>query len=164
MADPHHEEGQACCGACDVAGKTERGEIAFPSSALLIVGEHDTDLSVHTDDGELRKFELRRANQFIVGRKADVKIASAMASSRIFRLEVTAAGEVFVEDVQSACGTYVNGKRAAGRQQICQRDQIQVGGALLHFEQGAAREAAPRGKTFVRAPAPSESTAPAPPR
>lgn len=149
-----HEDGQACCGACEVAGQTARGERSFPASPLLVVGDDDTDLAVSSDDGVLRKLVLRRANQFVVGRKADVKIDSMMASSRIFRLEVTEAGEVFVEDVGSACGTYVNGKHAAGRQQICQQDQIQVGGATLRFEQGAAREEA-QGRPFVRAPAPS---------
>lgn len=47
------------------------------------------------------------------------------------------AGEVFVEDLQSSCGTLVNGLKVI-RLGLHQRDEIHVGSSVFTFEPGSA--------------------------
>lgn len=141
MADGHAPE-EPCCGTCELAEQTARGEVRFEPSPLLIVGDGDTDVVIlEPVKGELevRRLPLHRGQRFVVGRAGDVVIQSRFADRRIFALEVTATGAVLAEDVGSSCGTLVNGMRI-GRKQLCQRDEINVAGSTrLLFQQGEQR-------------------------
>ena len=133
-------DGKFCCGTCELADRTARGEVIFEASPELVIGRGDTQLIVTVSEvggRTLRRFGLYRGMRWIVGRNpsCDVVIDSAMASRRIFSLEVSVSGAVVVEDVGSACGMLVNGMRVQ-RQQIQRNDRIHVGGGELVFMQG----------------------------
>lgn len=110
--------------------------MVFESSPFLIVGEGDTEVIAHAHR-VARRLLLCRGQRLVFGRGPDVDVVidSPLASRRIFSLEVTAEGAVFIEDVGSTCGTNVNGQRVERIQLRC-RDVVSVGGGWILFQQG----------------------------
>jgi len=134
-----------CCGTCELAELTVQGKVSFEQSPHLVIGDDDSVVVIHERVGGpmiIRRLPLHRGQRFVVGRRAevvDVVLESRAASARIFALEVTATGAVFIEDVGSACGTLVNG-RVIERARLNQRDQINVAGnTFFTFQQGDER-------------------------
>lgn len=127
-----------CCGTCELAEATAQGKLSFEQSPHLVVGDDDTVVVVHeriSGKSVVRRLPLHRGQRFVVGRAGDVVIESVFADRRIFSLEVTATGAVFIEDVGSNCGTLVNGARI-DRKRLDQRDAINVANnTWLTFQQ-----------------------------
>ncbi len=99
-----------------------REEIAQRSQAYLMViaGPHT---------GTMTKIER---NELVLGRadKCDLTLQDVGISRNHAR--VTRVGEhVFVEDLQSANGTYVNGQRLHVRQQLQEGDKIAIGSSTI---------------------------------
>jgi len=66
--------------------------------------------------------------QAVLGRVAscEVQVTHPLVSRRHCRVEATADG-IFVEDLGSSNGTYVNGGRVAGRVRMCEGDVLRIG-------------------------------------
>ena len=71
---------------------------------------------------------LSSRKELIIGRspEADVRIQDRRVSQRHARVVVGADGKVFVEDLGSTNGTYVNGKKVA-RHTLCDGDKVHIG-------------------------------------
>ena len=139
MTDERGPDG-FCCGTCELAELTSQGKVRFEPSPHLLVGDDEFVAVVHEVSGiaVVRRVALRRGDRVVIGRSPDVDIViqSKFADRRIFALEVTATGAVFAEDVGSACGTLVNGKRIA-RRRLNRRDVINVASnTFITFQQG----------------------------
>jgi hypothetical protein len=75
----------------------------------------------------------------VIGRAddADLTLADAGVSRRHARVSADPAG-ASIEDLGSSNGTFVNGERVEGSQQLSDGDQIQLGGAILSVSAGTA--------------------------
>jgi hypothetical protein len=71
-----------------------------------------------------------------IGRAAgnEIRIDDSFASSRHARL-YDRDGVVFIEDMNSTNGTYVNGRRLGAQQQLHPSDRIRIGDTEFRFEQ-----------------------------
>jgi len=101
----------------------EESRYAKPSYALVISGPH-----------EALSFELR--DRLTIGRKdADIILDKDLQVSRKHARVAVEAEEVFIEDLGSTNGTFVNGKRIepAKRQKVSAGDTIQVGETLIRL-------------------------------
>ncbi|HWB75112.1 MAG TPA: FHA domain-containing protein [Nannocystaceae bacterium] len=112
-----HDRG-ACCGACGHALAVERGEVAVPERGAAIVptlDEHGVPIGITLvlfgGRIEPRAIAVDRA-EMVLGRStsADIVVPMDGLSRRQCRFDFTSDG-VFVEDLHSACGTYVDGAR-----------------------------------------------------
>jgi len=72
-----------------------------------------------------------KPGESIIGRSrtAQVHIPESTVSRQHARLVAGALGEVTVEDLGSANGTYVNGRKTEGRQKLADGDRVMVGDA-----------------------------------
>ncbi|HYE66833.1 MAG TPA: FHA domain-containing protein, partial [Pyrinomonadaceae bacterium] len=64
---------------------------------------------------------------------SDIRLDGLQISNRHARL-LNAGGQVFIEDIGSTNGVYVNGARISGRRPIQARDVVQVGPFLIHAD------------------------------
>ena len=73
----------------------------------------------------------------VIGRAlaCDVTIDDSYASGRHARL-YDRDGHVYIEDLNSTNGTYVNGARVHAQQELRQGDLVRIGDAELRFESG----------------------------
>ena len=73
----------------------------------------------------------------VIGRAlaCEVTIDDSYASGRHARL-YDRDGHVYIEDLNSTNGTYVNGARVHAQQELRQGDVIRIGDAELRFESG----------------------------
>ena len=81
--------------------------------------------------------------EVILGRdhsSADLVIQDPGVSRRHARVATDDAG-IFLEDLGSSNGTYVNGQRVSGAVDLAAGDEIQVGGTVLGIEGGTAATA-----------------------
>ena len=71
-----------------------------------------------------------------IGRAAanDIRIDDSFASGRHARL-YDREGVVYIEDMNSTNGTYVNGRRLGAQQVLHARDRIRIGDTEFRFEQ-----------------------------
>ncbi len=74
-----------------------------------------------------------RPGESIIGRSrtAQVQVPDSTVSRQHARLVVTGPGEVEVEDLGSANGTYVNGEKLAERRKLADGDRLLIGDAEL---------------------------------
>lgn len=109
---------EACCGACAHAVKVERAGGAPPSTgehlrfALDAAGApRGAELVMVVRDGpeQVRRIDRR---ELIIGRTppADIVVDLGTLSRRQCSFRFTASGEVVITDLQSTCGTFVNGE------------------------------------------------------
>jgi pSer/pThr/pTyr-binding forkhead associated (FHA) protein len=122
-----------CCGAC---GHLQRGELEPPAGPPLRVAVVDgapASLVLRVDGATVPLTKLRTT----IGRArdCDVTIADPMLSRRTCAIEVDAAGQVFVEDLMSGCGTVVGGQRVQ-RAGLHVGDVIRIGDTRLEVEVG----------------------------
>ena len=77
-----------------------------------------------------RRMEVRRT--LVIGRSdaADVAIDDGFASERHARFE-NVDGILFVDDLGSTNGTFVNGERIGERTRLAQGDTVRVGGTIM---------------------------------
>jgi predicted component of type VI protein secretion system len=90
-------------------------------------------LLVRTRGGQCNRQELR--GNLTVGRSVEcgLCLVDPRLSRQHCRIEQDEKAWV-VEDLSSRNGTYVNGERVAGRQALCDGDEITVGSVLMRFE------------------------------
>lgn len=121
----------ACCGACDHAASAGPDGEAIPPSPPLRARGWSLVISGR-EPGQSREIALS-APRFVIGRggTADIVIQDP-SLSRITCALVIGADEVFVEDLKSSCGTYVNGKKVI-RSGLHENDVIRVGDTALRF-------------------------------
>src|SRR5262245_41227698 len=80
-----------------------------------------------------------------IGRDAScaLRIDTEAAADRHVRLTTDAAGNVYIQDLDTHSGTLRNGNFVYGRQQLADGDHIEIGGLMLVFRKQAVA-AAPR--------------------
>ncbi|HEX9977015.1 MAG: FHA domain-containing protein [Actinomycetota bacterium] len=77
-----------------------------------------------------RTMEVRRALVVGRGEAADVVIDDGFASERHARFE-NVEGTLFVDDLGSTNGTFLNGERITGRTAVEKGDNVRVGGTIM---------------------------------
>lgn len=116
MAEERKGSGD-CCEACGYAARVSSGEVEpAPEGAPLRVrvdaeGRPLGVVLVVESGGEVRRIRVEKP-EIVVGRgkACDVVVPVATLSRQQMRLRFTGDG-VTLEDLQSACGTYLNGRQ-----------------------------------------------------
>jgi hypothetical protein len=105
----------------------EQGNHARPYSGRLVV-ERGAGLAAGGEYGV--------GPGLAIGRAAanEIRIEDSFASSRHARL-YDRDGVVFIEDMNSTNGTYVNGRRLGAQQALRASDRIRIGDTEFRFEQ-----------------------------
>ncbi len=81
---------------------------------------------------------LIRRGRYIIGqdRKNEIVVDEESVSSRHARLTVVADDEIYIEDLDSANGTFVNGERVEGMTRINAHCDIHIGQNTLELQRG----------------------------
>lgn len=82
-----------------------------------------------------RNIPLARGMRVTIGRDraCDVWLDDAALSRRTCELRVTDGGDVFIADLNSACGTVVNDARIAAPHRLHERDVVRIGSTMMVF-------------------------------
>ncbi len=130
-------DAKTCCGACEHAARVEKNGLAAPPSLPIAVRFDDAGVPVGIAlviSGRAPVVVPISKRRVVIGRAktADISIEDSTLSRLTCALEIAPDGSVFVEDLQSSCGTYVNGQKVK-RSGLHEKDQIHVGGCVLEF-------------------------------
>lgn len=138
----HEEHGlDACCGACAYAMEVEREGGPAPSSApyfRFTMNEQGAPegvvLALHGAPPSVPQRIRVEKSEVIIGRSppADVCIPSDVLSRKQCRL-IFQDGHVAVEDMQSSCGTYVNGLKVT-RAWLREGDTLWIANITIQLE------------------------------
>ena len=81
-----------------------------------------------------QSFEIGRG--LTIGRspETEIQIEDGFASGRHARI-YSRDGQVFLEDIRSTNGTYLNGRRVSSLERLSASDQIRIGDTRLRFEE-----------------------------
>lgn len=143
MNADHAPGGPDCCGACSHAGAVARGEIAIPAVGAPIPCPLDAagapvGLTLVLVDG-------RSAPTTVSVRQRIVKLGRSNAADIVVRMEALSRLQcrfefgpegVFVEDLQSTCGTYVDGKQVR-RAQLHRGQRVQVANLWIEVRESS---------------------------
>jgi hypothetical protein len=127
-----HESTGFCCGACEhVALASEHGTGYTPSPPMFVEDAGPSPALV-SRYGACR-IELTRGMRVTIGRAhaCDVRIDDPALSARTCELRVTEDGDVYIADLESACGTVVNASRISAPHRLHEHDSIRIGNTLL---------------------------------
>jgi hypothetical protein len=113
--------------AADAYAEGAETNAAAPYSGRLVV-ERGAGLAGGTEYGVGPGLGIGRA------RANDICIEDSFASSRHARL-YDREGVVYIEDMNSTNGTYVNGRRLGAQQVLRPSDKIRIGDTEFRFEQ-----------------------------
>ncbi len=107
-------------------------------------------LTVKSPDCAVATYPIPEPKGLVCGRgdDCDVVLKSGEASRRHARI-FAEAGHVFVEDLQSQNGVFVNGKRITGRCEISSSASIEIAEFRMHLS-GAAQGGVDAGGPFLR--------------
>lgn len=131
MSKEEHDA-QACCGACAYAALVAQNPALEPIShaAPLLVGETLT-LTIRQAKGEPKRVSFAQG-RVTVGRVVgnDLVLPSATVSRKTcaFFFE---QGTLFVEDLRSTCGTYINGRTIHEPTPLHRGDRVHIGDYVL---------------------------------
>jgi hypothetical protein len=91
----------------------------------------------YVEDRLLARCLIRRG-RYVIGheRKNEIVIDEPSVSGLHARLSVQAEDEIYLEDLDSANGTFVDGAAAAGSVRVSFHSQIRLGSVTLRFERG----------------------------
>lgn len=64
---------------------------------------------------------------------SDIIIAGKYVSPK-HALLIEEHGKVFIEDLDSTFGTFLNGKRISGRNMLTKKDRLKIGSQLFHWQ------------------------------
>ncbi|MFT3772453.1 MAG: FHA domain-containing protein [Minicystis sp.] len=112
----------ACCGACELAAEVARagGAAPNPNPHLTFARGADgvpvgTTLVVRLGDGAPELHPVQKA-RVVLGRTAgaDIVVPDSVLSRRQCAFDFS-TGEVVIEDLDSTCGTFVNGESVTSR-------------------------------------------------
>jgi predicted component of type VI protein secretion system len=108
----------------------------------------DVKLIVEKGPARTRMVHVRH-EETIVGRRrdCDLCIPSAEVSRRHCIIRYT-NGQLSIEDLDSANGTYVNGQRLTGKQAVRHGDRVQIGPLTFRAQLGAEEPAAAGNDVF----------------
>ena len=78
------------------------------------------------------EFPLRMNREIIIGRSSDLDmvLVEDMVSRRHAKITSTDA-DIFIQDLGSTNGTFVNGEKTAGRHKLAEGDRILVGTSII---------------------------------
>ncbi len=113
-----------------------------PSASVS--AEPDHVLLVRGGDGPGRRLALR--DELLIGRevRGEGRLSDdPQVSRRHARIARAASGELTVEDLESANGTFVNEERVHGRHVLSVGDSIRVGATILELTEAAPAPASP---------------------
>jgi len=81
---------------------------------------------------------LVRRGRYVIGqdRKNEIVVDEPSVSAKHARLTVIHENEFFIEDLQSANGTLVDGKPVAGHAPVTLESKVELGGTTLEFQRG----------------------------
>jgi serine/threonine protein kinase len=81
---------------------------------------------------------LVRRGRYVIGqdRKNEIVVDEPSVSSKHARLTVIHENEFLIEDLESANGTVVDGKRVNGHTPVTLESKVELGGATLEFQRG----------------------------
>ena len=126
-----------CCGACAHALEIQARGGPAPSAAPLLHAPVEDGIPrgvtiVIIAGGELGRVIPLDKPEIVVGRArdADVCLADAVISRRQCRF-VFRDGHVYVEDLRSACGTYVDGEKV-GSAALRDGQRVMVGNTIFY--------------------------------
>lgn len=135
-----------CCGACGHAAEVARRGGAAPNDNPHLRVSRDADgspsgvsLVLHVRGRHLEDeiVPIQRA-RVVLGRTppADIVVEMAELSRRQCAFDFS-TGEVVVEDLMSACGTYVNGEQIDRPRALRAGDEVRVGDLIICVRLGA---------------------------
>jgi hypothetical protein len=113
--------------AADQYEEDARADAAQPYTGRLVV-ERGAGLASGAEFGVGPGLGIGRANA------NDIRIEDSFASGRHARL-YDREGIVYIEDMNSTNGTYVNGRRLGAQQALRASDRIRIGDTEFRFEQ-----------------------------
>lgn len=131
MSKEDHDS-QACCGACAYATLIAQNPALEPVTreAPLLAGDTLT-LTIEERSGEARRVTFAQG-RVTVGRVVgnDLVLPRATVSKKTcaFFFE---KGTLFVEDLKSTCGTYINGRAIRDATPLHRGDRVYVGDYVL---------------------------------
>src|ERR1043165_5899212 len=78
------------------------------------------------------EFPLRMNREIIIGRSSDLDmvLVEDMVSRRHAKITTTES-DIFIQDMGSTNGTFVNGEKIAGRARLTENDRILVGTSII---------------------------------
>ena len=105
--DPH--EGEDCCHACERWASTPAEPVQRAALAASKPGELVLEI---TERGVPVMTYVPTSSTITLGRGTDnhITLQDNVVSRRQLAITISAGGAVLVEDLQSACGTYVDGR------------------------------------------------------
>ena len=91
-------------------------------------------LRIESGIGAGRVVTLSAGGTHTIGREgADVALADAKVSRKHAELILLGPGRLFVRDLASTNGTFLNGRRLTDRRELAHDDRIRVGDTVLAF-------------------------------
>lgn len=135
------DDSKPCCGACGHAAEiAERGGAAPNEGPHLRVslgtGGSPGNASLVLSGGrEGPQIIAVHKARIVLGRTppADVVVPMDVLSRRQCAFDFS-TGEAVVEDLQSACGTYVNGEQIGSPRALRAGDEVRVGDLIIHVK------------------------------
>ncbi len=134
FVDPHMHG--ACCHACGFAAEFEKSGVpppapgtplmfplddaGVPKGAAVIVRQHGHERDADVYDVSKPQVQFGRVQG------NDIVLPKGNITKRQMLISF-ADGAAIVMDSQSACGTFVNGKRISGPHRLCEGDRIYAG-------------------------------------
>ncbi len=105
---------------------------------MLTSSRRQLEAVIRDSEGRTVARCLVRRGRYIIGqdKKNEIRVDEVSVSSRHARLTVVNDDEIFIEDMESANGTLVEGKPAAGLTRIPPDGHVQIGLCTLAFERG----------------------------
>ncbi len=130
---------QACCGACEFAAAVERDPALAPENTRphLFAGTGARLQFTGSCQGQPIN-ETYRQPVVKIGRAAgnDLVVFDATVSRFVCEITVASDGQVMIQDTNSACGTYINGRRITAATALRDGDVVMVGAIKLHVAVG----------------------------
>ena len=145
MTTEHHPE--SCCQACGFAADVDAGRVQphVRGAPIEVDGLADAPqgLTVHvTFKGGARRGVPMTTPVFRIGRAPDNELPLSLAALARRQCELfVEGGRLFVRDLKSSCGTFVNGKRIGAATALHHGDKVFVVDAT--FEVEVARRSSP---------------------
>ncbi len=130
---------QACCGACEFAAAVEADPALAPvNTKPEMVAAADARLQFTGICGGRPINETFRQPVVTIGRALgnDLVVSDGSVSKYVCQITIAASGSVSIEDKNSACGTYINGRRIKAPTALRHGDVVMVGNVKLHVAVG----------------------------
>ena len=128
-----------CCGACEFAAAVERDPALAPENTRPhLVASTGARLQFTGSCQGQPINETFRQPVVKIGRAAgnDLVVFDATVSRFVCEITVASDGQVMIQDTNSACGTYINGRRITAATALRDGDVVMVGAIKLQVTVG----------------------------